>query len=80
MAPGGKKEKGKVKLRVALLLLFPLTGGCVGLNDTLVRAWFQDREISNRVNSQIREGLEKRRSAPQRMLPILPAPAFLDQG
>ena len=65
---------------VTLLLALPLFAGCAGLNDSLVRFWFQDRSLGDRVNTQIREGLEHRESAPARELPKLPAPAFLDQG
>ena len=65
---------------LALLLAPLLLSGCAALNDALVRRWYGDRGLSDRVNSQIREGLEKRMSAPERVLPKRPAPAFLDQG
>ena len=80
MAPGGKKETGEVRPWCPLLLALPFFAGCAGLNDSLVRFWFEDRGLSDRVNVQIREGLERRRSAPERVLPKLQAPAFLDQG
>ena len=80
MAPGGKEEKGEVSPWRPLLLALPFLAGCAGLNDSLVRFWFEDRGLSDRVNVQIREGLEQRMSVPERVLPKLPAPAFLDQG
>jgi len=55
-------------------------GGCAELNDSLVRSWFKDRELGDRVSSQIREGLERRQAVPQPELPKRPAPAFLDEG
>jgi hypothetical protein len=66
--------------RFPLLLALPLLAGCATLNDALVRGWYQDLNLGDRVNSQIREGLEKRRSAPVKALPQRSAPAFLDQG
>jgi Mn-dependent DtxR family transcriptional regulator len=69
-----------VRRWVALLLALQFLAGCAGLNDALVRAWFLDHHLSDRVNSQIREGLERRMSAPAEVLPKKPAPAFLDQG
>jgi hypothetical protein len=66
--------------RIPLLLGLLLLGGCSSLNDALVRSWMRDRELGERVNTQIREGLERRRSAPEKVLPKKPAPAFLDQG
>jgi len=57
-----------------------LMAGCAALNDSLVHIRFQDRSVSNRVNRQIREGLERRLSAPERASPKIPAPAFQDQG
>lgn len=63
-----------------LLLALPLLAGCAELNDALVRRMLEDRGLGNRVNSQIREGLERRRSAPAPRLPKREAPAFLDQG
>ena len=69
-----------MKRVVSLLLALPLLAGCSALNDTLVRIWYQDRGFGERVNSQIREGLERRRFAPAKVLPSKPAPAFLDQG
>jgi hypothetical protein len=63
------------------LLLAPLLlSGCAALNDSLVRSWYGDRDLGDRVNSQIREGIERRMSAPEQVLPKRPAPAFLDQG
>lgn len=53
--------------------------GCAGLNDALVRAWFKDQQLGDRVGTQIREGLERRKAAPAPVRP-LPAPEFLDQG
>ena len=64
-------------LLVALALL--LLSGCETLNDTLVRQWFKDSGLSHKVKDQIREGLERRKSAPVN-IPARPAPAFLDQG
>jgi len=64
------------RLLVALLSL----AGCAQLNDSLVRIRFEDRNLSNRMNSEIREGLEKRKSAPEQVQPRRPAPAFLDRG
>ena len=69
-----------MKRRGPLLLALLLLAGCSALNDALVRTWFQDRDLSDRVSSQIREGLKKRMSAPAQPLPHRPAPAFLDQG
>jgi hypothetical protein len=69
-----------VRRWVPLLLALPLIAGCASLNDSLVRIWFRDRALGDRVNSQIREGLGKRESAPPEVLPKRPAPAFLDQG
>ena len=80
MAPGGKEEKGEVKHRAWFLLAPLLLTGCASLNDTLVRIWFKDRDLSNRVNLQIREGLQRRMSQPEKLLPKKLAPAFLDQG
>ena len=80
MAPGGKKEKGEVIRRFPLLLALALLPGCAALNDSLVRAWFQDQNLSDRVHLQIREGLEKRMSVPVKERPQRSAPAFLDQG
>lgn len=65
--------------RTAILAL-PLMTGCAALNDSLVHIWYRDRGLSNRVNRQIREGLERRLSAPEQELPKIPAPAFQDQG
>jgi len=69
-----------VKFWRMVLLALPLVAGCAALNDSLVHIWFQDRSLSNRVNRQIREGLKKRLSAPERVSPKIPAPAFQDQG
>jgi hypothetical protein len=69
-----------VKFWRMVLLTLPLVAGCAALNDSLVRTWHQDRSLSNRVNRQIREGLERRLSAPERVSPKTPAPAFQDQG
>jgi uncharacterized protein YcfL len=69
-----------MRSRAALLLASLLLGGCSSLNDALVRSWMQDRELGERVNAQIREGLERRKSAPEKVLPKKPAPPFLDQG
>ena len=66
--------------RVPLLLALPLLAGCSTLNDSLVRTRYQDLGLAERVNLQIREGLERRMSAPVQVLPKKPAPAFLDQG
>jgi len=74
-----RKAEGGVRRTGPLLLAFLLLSGCGALNDSLVRFWFQDRELGERVNSQIREGLERRMSAPAEV-PKIPAPAFLDQG
>lgn len=68
--------KGPAPLLLTLLLL----SGCEALNDSLVRIWFQDLELGSRVNSQIREGLKRRMSAPAQDLPKRPTPVFLDQG
>lgn len=68
--------KGQGALLLALLLL----SGCAGLNDALVRSWLQDRELGNRINSQIREGLKRRMTAPAPVSPGRPAPPFLDRG
>lgn len=62
----------------ALLAALFITG-CAELNDTLVRTWFMDRKLGNRVGTQIREGLEKREQTPVPVQPR-PAPEFLDQG
>jgi hypothetical protein len=62
------------------LLAFLLLSGCETLNDTLVRQRFKERGLSDRVNDQIREGLERREAAPPAKVPARPAPAFLDQG
>ena len=62
------------------ILAFPLMAGCAALNDSLVHIWYQDRSLGNRVNRQIREGLERRMSEPEKVLPKIPAPAFQDQG
>lgn len=68
-------------MRRALLLLGTLFfAGCASVNDSLVRMWFQDTELGDRVNSQIRRGLDKRMSTPEKALPKKSAPAFLDQG
>ena len=80
MAPGGKRETGEVKRGVLLLLALLSLAGCSALNDSLVRFWFQDLDLSEKVNSQIREGLGKRMSAPEPALPKIPAPPSLDQG
>jgi hypothetical protein len=69
-----------VKFWRTALLALPLLAGCAALNDSLVHFWFQDRGLSHRVDRQIREGLEKRLSAPGKAPAQLPAPAFLDQG
>ena len=66
--------------RTALLSAILLLGGCAALNDSLVRMWFQDQGLSDRINTQIREGLERRRSAPEQNVPRQPAPVFIDQG
>jgi hypothetical protein len=66
--------------RAALLSAILLLGGCAALNDTLVRMWFQDQGLSDRINTQIREGLERRMSAPEQTVPRQPAPVFIDQG
>jgi hypothetical protein len=63
-----------------MLLALLLLSGCEALNDSLVRLWFQEPGLSNRVNSQIREGLIRRMSAPAAQAPRRPAPAFLDLG
>ena len=69
------------RLLAAPLILAPLLfAGCAELNDSLVRFWFEDRNLSDQVSSQIREGLQRRESAPAPALPKRPAPAFLDQG
>ena len=70
-----------MNFRRPLLLALPLLAGCAALNDALVRSLFEDRNLSDRVNGQIREGLERRQSAPEQQVPAKrPAPAFLDQG
>ena len=69
-----------MKRQAPLLLTLLLLSGCGALNDSLVRIWFQDLELGSRVNSQIREGLKRRMSAPATELPKRPAPVFLDQG
>ena len=69
-----------MRYSVRLLLALPLLAGCADLNDALVRRWFEDRDLGNRVNSQIREGLQRRMSAPVPLLPKREAPPFLDQG
>jgi hypothetical protein len=66
--------------RIPLLLGLLLLGGCSSLDDALVRSFMQDRELRERVNDQIREGLERKKSAPEKLLPGNPAPPFLDQG
>jgi hypothetical protein len=69
-----------VKFWRTAILALPLVAGCAALNDSLVHIWYQDRSLSNRVSRQIREGLERRLSAPERVQPKLPAPAFQEQG
>ena len=69
------------RLLTAPLILAPLLlPGCAALNDSLVRFRFEDRNLSGQINSRIREGLQRRDSAPAPELPKRPAPAFLDQG
>jgi len=80
MGPDRKKEAGGVKGPRPLLLALLLLSGCGALNDTLVRMWFEDRGLSRRLSSQIREGLERRKSAPPAEVPKRPAPSFMDQG
>jgi hypothetical protein len=80
MGSSGAKDRGKVRSWCPLLLALPLLAGCSSLNDQLVRIWFEDRELGNRVKSQIWEGLERRQVAPEHVRPKRAAPAFLDQG
>lgn len=68
-----------MRIRHGAVLGVLLLTGCAELNDSLVRAWFMDRKLGNRVGTQIREGLEKREQAPVPVQPR-PAPEFLDQG
>lgn len=63
-----------------LLLTVLVLSGCESLNDSVVRVWFQDRALGHRVHDQIREGLQRRLSAPPAPLPKTTVPAFLDQG
>lgn len=66
--------------RWAVLVLFLFLAGCASVNDAIVRRWFQDTGYGDQVNSQIRRGLERRMSAPQRVVPKEASPEFLDQG
>lgn len=74
--------KGRAsRLLAAPLMLVPLLlAGCAELNDSLVRIWFEDRNLSDQISSQIKEGLQRRDTAPAPVLPKRSAPAFLDQG
>ncbi|GFO70582.1 hypothetical protein GMLC_41610 [Geomonas limicola] len=65
--------------RLLAVLTVLLLTGCAELNDSLVRAWFMDHQLGNRVGTQIREGLKKREQAPVPVQPR-PAPDFLDEG
>jgi len=68
-----------MRARCWTVLAALLFSGCAELNDSLVRTWFMDRQLGNRVGTQIREGLEKRERAPVPTTPR-PAPEFLDEG
>jgi hypothetical protein len=70
-------RKKSVLTSVAALLLL---SGCAAINDAVVRHWLMEPGLSGRVNSQIREGLERRKSSPPARGPGFPAPEFLDQG
>ena len=74
-----KNGKGCMIGFAVSLLALVLLSGCETLNDAFVRRWFKDPSLSRRVNSQIREGLEKRKGAAPGTVPR-PAPAFMDQG
>lgn len=81
MEHGGKNESARVKrLSPWLLLALALLPGCEALNGALVRQSLKQWGLSRRLDSQIREGLEKRMTAPPAKTPTRPAPAFLDQG
>ena len=67
------------RLMPALLLPLLLLAGCEALNDALVRWSFKDGGISDKVNEQIREGLERKLGTPENR-PHETAPPFLDQG
>lgn len=67
---------------LGVIIVATLLSGCESLNDVLVRQWFLDHGMSNKVGNQIREGLDRRMSAPppKPAAPRRPAPEFLDQG
>jgi hypothetical protein len=67
-------------LAVLLAQSAVLLSGCESVNDALVRRWLMEPGLSRRVNSQIREGLERRNAAPSGRAPRTPAPEFLDEG
>ena len=63
-----------------LLLALVVLSGCESLNEAVVRQLFRDPGLSRRMNYQIREGLERRKTLPPADIPHKPAPTFLDQG
>ena len=80
MVRGWRKGRMRMKRLKMSLLALVLLSGCDTLNDAVVRQLFRDPGLSRKVNYQIREGLEKRKAAPQPNVPLRPAPDFLDQG
>jgi hypothetical protein len=69
-----------VKSFSLLLLPLLLLSGCQTVNDAFVRRWLMEPGLSRRLNSQIREGLQRRNAAAPARIPGRPAPEFIDQG
>jgi hypothetical protein len=68
-------------MKAASLLLFcTLLCGCEAINDAFVRYNFKDSAFGRKVGEQLREGLERKLSAPPVKGPTQVAPAFWDQG
>jgi hypothetical protein len=65
---------------MALLLALPLLSGCQTINEALVRQIHKEPGLSRRMNTQIREGLEKRKAAPPGSIPRRTAPGNMDQA